>query len=115
MKTLVLILLLSIPSILFSQDGYIEIPAKDSLTLKQYKIYWHTGIDPVKTKDGRWVLPERCAYIVPPEIKVEFSEKEEPADLRIYLLSKDVIMLKAEDFIEPEEIVIKEVDVKLIK
>jgi len=108
MRTL-FILILSLPLSLFAQDRYIEIPAEDAPALKQYKINWHTGIDPVQIKDGTWVLPIEVLPLIPGNIKIlDVAEKEITPDLREYLISKPTKVLLITDFketeIEPVEI-----------
>ncbi len=39
-------------------ERFIELSKADALKYKQYLITPWSGIDPVETKDGRWVLPE---------------------------------------------------------
>ena len=103
MRTLILILLLSIPAGLFAQDRYITIPEKDAPALKQYKINWHTGIDPVKIKDGTWVLPEKVIPLIPSGIKILDAKKKIIAtDLKEYLINKPVTILTKTAFKEPE-------------
>jgi len=103
MKTLLLIICLSISGVLLGQDKYIEIPAKDAPALKQYKINWHTGIDPVQIKDGTWVLPIKVIDMIPSDIKIlDVAEKEITPDLREYLISKPTKILLTTDFKEPE-------------
>jgi len=98
-----LILFILIPAGLFAQDRYIEIFTKDSTALKQYKINWHTGIDPVKIKDGTWVLPEKVIPLIPSGIKVlDATEKIVINDLREYLISKPVTVLLNTSFKEAE-------------
>ena len=103
MRTLILILLLSIPAGLFAQDRYITILAKDAPALKQYKINWHTGIDPIQIKDGSWVLPEKVIPLIPSGIKIlDAAEKIVVNDLREYLISKPVTVLLNTSFKEAE-------------
>jgi len=103
MRTLILILLLSIPAGLFAQDRYITILAKDAPALKQYKINWHTGIDPIQIKDGSWVLPEKVIPLIPFGIKIlDATEKIVTTDLREYLISKPVTVLLNTAFKEAE-------------
>ena len=103
MKTIILILLLSIPVSLMAQEKYIIIPEKDAPALKQYKINWHTGIDPVQIKDGTWVLPIKVIDMIPSNIKIiDVAEKEITTDLREYLISKPKKVLTIIDFKEPE-------------
>ena len=100
-----LILFILIPAGLFAQDRYIEIFAKDAPALKQYKINWHTGIDPVKIKDGTWVLPEKVIPLIPSGIRVADPADEKilvTNDLREYLIERKVVTLTKEDFIESQ-------------
>ena len=110
-----LILFILIPAGLFAQDRYITILAKDASALKQYKINWHTGIDPVQIKDGSWVLPEKVIPLVPSGIKIlDATEKTAITDLREYLISKSVTVLLNIAFKEAEIIVEPKV-IELIK
>ena len=103
MRTLFVILCLSISGLLLGQDRYIEISEKDAPALKQYKINWHTGIDPVQIKDGSWVLNESAAYLIPAKLAVKDLLDEKiliASDLREYLVSRKVVTLFKTDFIE---------------
>ena len=109
-----LILFILIPAGLFAQDRYITILEKDAPALKQYKINWHTGIDPVQIKDGSWVLPEIVLPLIPEKIRITVDEKEVIVDLKIYLVTATVVTLIKLDFKNPEPIV-KEVEPIIIK
>ena len=114
MKTIWLILILSFSLSLEAQE-FITIPDKDAPALKQYKINWHTGIDPVQIKDGSWILPIEVIDLVPSNIKVvDIAEKQITSDLREYLISKPVTVLLKTDFKEAEIIEIKEPIIKEI-
>ena len=108
MKKLITILLILAPLSLFAQDRYIEIPEADAQALKQYKINWHTGIDPVQIKDGTWVLPEKAIHLTPENIKISVDEKEVVPDLKVFLTVAKVVTLTAIDFKEAEPIEIIE-------
>ena len=113
-----LILFILIPAGLFAQDRYIEIFTKDSTALKQYKINWHTGIDPVKTKAGTWVLPEKVIPLIPSGIRVADPADEKilvASDLREYLVSRKVVTLLKTDFIEPKLIEAEPIVKEIIK
>ena len=115
MKKLLLLLLVLIPFGLFAQDRYITILAKDAPALKQYKINWHTGIDPIQIKDGSWILPEKVIPLIPSGIKIlDATEKIVTNDLREYLISKPVTVLLNIAFKEAEIIVEPKV-IELIK
>ena len=112
MRTLILILILSLPLSLIGQE-YITIPTEDAPALKQYKINWHTGIDPVQIKDGTWVLPIEVLPLIPSNIKIsDAMEKQITADLREYLISKPKRILRETDFKVSE---MEPVDVKIIR
>jgi len=112
MRTLILILILSLPLSLIGQE-YITIPTEDAPALKQYKINWHTGIDPVQIKDGTWVLNIEVIDLIPNSIKiVDAMEKQITADLREYLISKPKRILRETDFKVSE---MEPVDVKIIR
>jgi len=114
MKRLILLILILLPAGLFAQDRYITILEKDAPALKQYKINWHTGIDPVQIKDGSWVLPEIVLPLIPEKIRITVDEKEVIVDLKIYLVTATVVTLIKLDFKNPEPIV-KEVEPIIIK
>lgn len=103
MKTWITILIFVLPFSLFAQDRFIEIPEKDAPALKQYKINWHTGIDPVKTKAGTWVLPEKVIDLIPKNILIsDATEKVVTTDLREYLISRPKVILQTKDFSIPK-------------
>ena len=117
MRTLLLIIFLSISGVLFAQDRYIEIPEADAPALKQYKINWHTGIDPVQIKDGTWVLNIEAVNLLPEKLVItDIAEKVITADLRVYLISIPTKVLTTVDFKEADEIEIKDpIDIKIVK
>ena len=104
MRTLFVILFLSLCGVLSAQDRYIEIPEADAPALKQYKINWHTGIDPVQIKDGTWVLPEKVLPLIPEKISITADEKEVVSDLKVLLTASKIVTLTTIDFKEPEPI-----------
>jgi len=113
MRKFITIILLLMPLSLFAQDRYVVISEKDAPALKQYKINWHTGIDPVKIKTGEWVLPEKVIALIPSSIKIANPlDAKIPVitDLREYLISRTVVTLVKTDFIQAEiiEPIIKE-------
>ena len=102
MRTILAILILSFSLSLTGQE-FIEIPSKDAPALKQYKINWHTGIDPVQIKDGSWVLNIEVIDLMPSNIKiVDVNEKQITSDLREYLISKPKSILLETDFKEAD-------------
>lgn len=101
MKKILFIILILLPIELFSQQNYCIIFSKDSTILKQYKINWHRGIDPVKTVSGDWVIPEKVIQNIPSNIKIFdplIDDKEVISDLREYLISRSKILLDESDF-----------------
>ncbi|KKL79142.1 hypothetical protein LCGC14_2017790 [marine sediment metagenome] len=94
----ILILSISLPSV---AQEYITIPDKDAAALKQYKVNWHTGIDPVQIKDSSWVLPIEVIDLIPSDIRIlDANEKIVANDLREYLISKPKRTLTKAAFIE---------------
>ena len=113
MKTIWLLLILSF-SLSLSAQEFITIPDKDVPALKQYKINWHTGIDPVQIKDGSWVLNIEVIDLIPSNIRIEEDLKVVAYDLREYLISKPKTILLKTDFKEAELEIVKEPIVKEI-
>ena len=62
MRKLIFILLLILPLNLLAQNRYIIIP--EAIELKQYKITWHWGVDPVQIKSGEWIISEYCYKLI---------------------------------------------------
>jgi len=108
-RNICIIMILAACAGLSAQERYITIPDKDTMALKQYQVNWHTGIRPVKTKDGKWVLPERIIDLIPQDITVTYPDEKIMAndlrimanDLREYLISRPVQILEKTDFPKP--------------
>ncbi len=58
MRKLIIIFLLSLPFSLVAQNYYV-LHDTTAANLKQYKITWFYGIDPVQLKSGEWVISEQ--------------------------------------------------------
>lgn len=56
--------MLSLPFSLLAQDRYIIIPEAKAQELKQYKVTWHWGVDPVQIKSGEWIISEHCYKLI---------------------------------------------------
>lgn len=57
MRKLIFIFLLSLPFSLMAQNYYV-LHDTTAAKLKQYKITWFYGVDPVQLKSGEWVISE---------------------------------------------------------
>ena len=58
MKKYLFILILSLPFSLMAQNYYV-ISDTTAANLKQYKITWFYGVDPVQLESGEWVISEQ--------------------------------------------------------
>ncbi len=79
MRKLIIIFLLSLPFSLMAQNYYV-LHDTTAANLKQYKITWFYGVDPVQLKSGEWVISEqsykdiREKFIDEP-VKLETAQK----------------------------------------
>ena len=79
MRKLIFIILLILPFSLMAQNYYV-ISDTTAANLKQYKITWFYGVDPVQLESGEWVILEqsykdiREKFIDEP-VKLEIAQK----------------------------------------
>ncbi len=79
MRKLILIFLLSLPFSLMAQNYYV-ISDTTAKNLKQYKITWFYGVDPVQLESGEWVISEQSykdirAKFIDEPVKLETAQK----------------------------------------
>ncbi len=70
MRKLIIIFLFSLPFSLVTQNYYV-ISDTTATNLKQYKITWFYGVDPVQLKSGEWVISEQSYK----DIREKFIDK----------------------------------------
>ena len=84
---------------------YIIISEKDAIALKQFKVNWHSGIDPVQLKSLEWVLNLEAIDLIPKKIALSSLEKVVTTDLKTYLTDSVKREVLLTDFkVEPIEI-----------
>ena len=70
MKKYLFILILSLPFSLLAQNYYV-LHDTTAANLKQYKITWFYGVDPVQLKSGEWIISEQSYK----DIREKFIDK----------------------------------------
>ncbi len=106
MKKYLFILILSLPFSLMAQNYYV-ISDTTATNLKQYKITWFYGVDPVQLKSGEWILSEECYKIAEQFIDKPIVIAEKAAYFRQTVNEYPIRVLRKEDFKEPELELIK--------
>ncbi len=101
MKTVLFIAILSLSTGLFAQR-FIIIPESTAKELKQFKVTWYWGIDPVQIKSGEWILSEESYKIAEQFIDKPLVIAEKAAYFRQTVDEYPIRVLRKEDFKEPE-------------